>query len=112
MREFAHSLVIHAPPAAVLDAFFDADALSPALQRVLRDRPEPVEPAPPEPEPQPVEREEIPPPQPEFEPIPQDTPEYVAAYALHLAASKIVLLADAAAAIPDPASVEEASETV
>lgn len=26
-REFAHSLVINAPPAAVLDAFFDADAL-------------------------------------------------------------------------------------
>ena len=28
MREVAHSLVIHAPPAAVLDAFFDADALA------------------------------------------------------------------------------------
>ena len=28
MREFAHSLVINAPPAAVLDAFFDADALA------------------------------------------------------------------------------------
>jgi len=27
MREFAHSLVIDAPPAAVLDAFFDAEAL-------------------------------------------------------------------------------------
>ncbi len=27
MREFAHSLTIDAPPAAVLDAFFDADAL-------------------------------------------------------------------------------------
>jgi uncharacterized protein YndB with AHSA1/START domain len=26
-REFAHSLVINAPPAAVLDAFFDPDAL-------------------------------------------------------------------------------------
>ena len=28
MREFAHSLVIQAPPAAVLDAFFDAEALA------------------------------------------------------------------------------------
>jgi uncharacterized protein YndB with AHSA1/START domain len=28
MREVVHSLVIHAPPAAVLDAFFDADALA------------------------------------------------------------------------------------
>jgi uncharacterized protein YndB with AHSA1/START domain len=28
MREFTHSLVINAPPAAVLDAFFDADALA------------------------------------------------------------------------------------
>jgi uncharacterized protein YndB with AHSA1/START domain len=27
MREFTHSLVIDAPPAAVLDAFFDAEAL-------------------------------------------------------------------------------------
>jgi uncharacterized protein YndB with AHSA1/START domain len=27
MREFTHRLVIDAPPAAVLDAFFDADAL-------------------------------------------------------------------------------------
>jgi uncharacterized protein YndB with AHSA1/START domain len=27
-REFAHSLLIKAPPAAVLDAFFDADALA------------------------------------------------------------------------------------
>jgi uncharacterized protein YndB with AHSA1/START domain len=27
-REFAHSLLINAPPDAVLDAFFDADALS------------------------------------------------------------------------------------
>jgi len=27
-REFAHSLVINAPPAVVLDAFFDADALA------------------------------------------------------------------------------------
>lgn len=27
-REFAHSLVINAPPAAVLDAFFDAEALA------------------------------------------------------------------------------------
>jgi uncharacterized protein YndB with AHSA1/START domain len=27
-REFAHSLVIDAPPAAVLDAFFDPDALA------------------------------------------------------------------------------------
>lgn len=28
MREFAHSLVINAPPAAVLDAFFDSEALA------------------------------------------------------------------------------------
>jgi uncharacterized protein YndB with AHSA1/START domain len=28
MREFTHTLVIHAPPAAVLDAFFDAAALA------------------------------------------------------------------------------------
>ena len=28
MREFVHSLVINAPPAAVLDAFFDAEALA------------------------------------------------------------------------------------
>jgi len=28
MREFAHSLVINAPPAAVLDAFFDAESLA------------------------------------------------------------------------------------
>ena len=27
MREFAHSLVVHAPPAAVLDAFFESDSL-------------------------------------------------------------------------------------
>ena len=27
MREFVHSLVINAPPAAVLDAFFDAEAM-------------------------------------------------------------------------------------
>lgn len=28
MREFAHSLTVDAPPAAVLDAFFDGDALA------------------------------------------------------------------------------------
>lgn len=28
MREFAHSLVINAPPAAVLDAFFDSESLT------------------------------------------------------------------------------------
>ena len=28
MREFTHTLVINAPPAAVLDAFFDAEALA------------------------------------------------------------------------------------
>ena len=28
MRDFAHDLLINAPPAAVLDAFFDADALA------------------------------------------------------------------------------------
>jgi hypothetical protein len=31
----------------------------------------------------------------------RETPEYVAAYALHLAASKIVLMTEAAAALPD-----------
>jgi uncharacterized protein YndB with AHSA1/START domain len=35
MREFTHSLTIEAPPAAVLDAFFDADALA-AWWRVKR----------------------------------------------------------------------------
>ena len=52
----------------------DPDALSESMQRVLRDRPDPVEPAPAEPEPQPVERETIPPPQPVIEPVPQDSP--------------------------------------
>ena len=52
----------------------DPDALSASMQRVLRDRPEPLEPAPAEPEPQPVERETIPPPQPVIEPIPQESP--------------------------------------
>ena len=51
------------------------DALSPAMQRVLRERPDPVEPAPAEPEPQPVERVEIPPFQPVPEPVPQDIPD-------------------------------------
>jgi len=35
MKEFTHSLTIHAPPAAVLDAFFDPDALA-AWWRVKR----------------------------------------------------------------------------
>ena len=35
MREFTHSLTIDAPPAAVLEAFFDADALS-VWWRVIR----------------------------------------------------------------------------
>src|SRR5688500_13757555 len=48
----------------------DPDALSASMQRVLRERPEPIEPAPAEP--QPVERETIPPPQPVIEPVPQD----------------------------------------
>ena len=52
----------------------DADALSESMRRVLRERPDPVEPAPAEPEPQPVERETIPPPLPVLEPIPQDSP--------------------------------------
>ena len=52
----------------------DADALSESMRRVLRERPDPVEPAPAEPEPQPVERETIPPPQPVLEPVPQDSP--------------------------------------
>jgi len=51
----------------------DANALSANMQRVLRDRPEPLEVQAP-PEPDPVEREEIPPPQPVIEPIPQDSP--------------------------------------
>jgi hypothetical protein len=40
----------------------------------------------------------------------QEVPEYVAAYALHLAASKIVLLADAAASIPNAAAADRVSE--
>lgn len=51
------------------------DALSPAMQRILEDRPAPVPPAEAEPEPQPVERVEIPPFQPEIEPVPQDIPD-------------------------------------
>ena len=35
MREFTHTLAIHAPPAAVLDAFFEHDALT-AWWRVTR----------------------------------------------------------------------------
>jgi colicin import membrane protein len=53
----------------------DANALSADLQRVLRNRPEPVEePVPPPPEPEPVEQETTPPPQPEPEPAPQESP--------------------------------------
>jgi len=52
----------------------DPDALSPAMQRILAERPDPL-PAPADPEPVPVERVEIPPPQPVIEPIPQDIPE-------------------------------------
>ena len=47
------------------------DALSPAMQQVLLERPDPAEPAPAEPEPEPVRREEIPPPRPMIEPVPQ-----------------------------------------
>ena len=40
------------------------------------------------------------------------TPQYVAAYALHLAASKIVLMAEAAAVLPDVTKLAPAEETV
>ena len=53
----------------------DPDALSASMQRVLRDRPDPVEPAPVEPTPDPVERETFTPIQPVIEPVPQDAPE-------------------------------------
>ena len=42
----------------------------------------------------------------------RETPPYVAAYALHLAASKIVLMTDAAATLPDAAKPAVARETV
>lgn len=44
--------------------------------------------------------------------IPQQVPEYIAAYALHLAASKMVLMAEAAASIPDLATLQSFEETV
>lgn len=51
----------------------DAGALPASLQRVLRERPEPVsEPQPPQP--RPVEQETAPPPQPVPEPVPQESP--------------------------------------
>lgn len=71
----------------------DPDALSESMQRVLRERPDPAEPAPAEPEPQPVERETIPPPQPVLEPIPQDSP--------------VPPQVDAQERIPDPDVVEQ-----
>ena len=54
----------------------DASDLSPAMQRTLRNRPEPVEPTPePEPEPEPVVVEDATPiPQPLPEPMPEDAP--------------------------------------
>lgn len=51
----------------------DPDALSAAMKRTLRDRPEPVPPQS-QPEPEPVEEEAAPPPQPQPEPAPQDSP--------------------------------------
>jgi hypothetical protein len=42
----------------------------------------------------------------------RNTPEYVTAYALHLAASKIVLMAEAAAALPDVIKAAPVEETV
>jgi hypothetical protein len=42
--------------------------------------------------------------------VKRDTPGYIAAYALHLAASKLVLMAEAAAQIPDLASVGQPAE--
>ena len=50
----------------------DASALSPAMQRTLADRPEPI--VAPAPMPEPVEEETAPPPQPLPEPVPQDAP--------------------------------------
>lgn len=52
----------------------DASALSPAMQRTLADRPEPLVEALPQPMPDPVEEETAPPPQPLPEPVPQDAP--------------------------------------
>lgn len=52
----------------------DPDALSASMQRVLQDRPDPVQPAPAEPVPDPVERETFTPVQPVIEPVPQDSP--------------------------------------
>lgn len=57
----------------------DAGDLSPAMQRTLRDRPDPVPPEPepepdPEPLPEPVEEAAVPPPQPLPEPRPEDSP--------------------------------------
>lgn len=54
----------------------DPDALSAAMKRTLRTRPEPVPPqaAEPEPVPEPVEEDSAPPPQPLPEPAPQDSP--------------------------------------
>ncbi|HSM10820.1 MAG TPA: cell envelope integrity protein TolA [Lysobacter sp.] len=52
----------------------DASALSPAMQRTLADRPEPIVAPAPEPVPEPVEEEAAPPPQPLPEPVPQDAP--------------------------------------
>jgi colicin import membrane protein len=51
----------------------DAEALSPAMQRTLSDRPEPAEPLP-APVPEPVEEEAAPPPQPMPVPVPEDAP--------------------------------------
>jgi colicin import membrane protein len=50
----------------------DPDALSPAMKRALRERPEPVPPQPVQTKP--VEEEAAPPPQPVPEPTPQDSP--------------------------------------
>ena len=53
----------------------DAGDLSPAMQRTLRQRPDPVPPEPePQPLPEPVEEDAMPPPQPLPEPRPEDSP--------------------------------------
>jgi len=52
----------------------DASALSPAMQRTLANRPEPLVEALPQPLPEPIEEETAPPPQPLPAPVPQEAP--------------------------------------
>lgn len=63
------SAPVSAAGAPVSAELIDADALSPAMQRTLRNRPKPVEELPPPPEPE----EAAPLPQPLPEPLPQDS---------------------------------------